>query len=250
MFMSAGLLLCAFLFSACPTGADDDNNTVPDPVISLTGSRGELELVISDGDIKFFDFADGTEVKDAAIKSRKWDIAFWATRLILTNSGVSADEYRSSGRGAVWHTEKTDFGSATLEDAVNKDKHEGDEGYDPDYAQYNEDVLRYATGMTGYYTRYERFMNVMTYLGYPNEAKNPAMDGTTMVKRFEPMYLYNKRAFYEATVGMMPPDFRPTYRVYIIRHGDGEHYSKFQVTKFERDSFHYIDTYKVIWENF
>lgn len=240
-FMGAGLLLCALLFSACPTEADDTNTPVPDPVISLTGGRGELELVIPDGDVKFFDFADGTEVKDAAIKSRKWDIAFWASRLILTNSGVSADEYRSSGRGAVWHTEKTDFDSAALEDAVQDD---------PVYAPYHEDVLRYATGMAGYFNRYERYMNVMTYLGYPNEAKNPAMDGATMAKRFEPMYLYDKRSFYEATVGMMPPDFRPTNRVYIIRHGDGEHYSKFQVTKFERDSGHFVDTYKVIWENF
>jgi hypothetical protein len=238
----AGALLCAILFSACPTEApEEDDIVIPAPVISLAGSKGELELSLSDMEARFFDFATGVEVKDSAIKSREWDISFYGTRQVRTNSGVTAKEYRSSGKGAVWHTEKTVFDDVTLDDAV-KD--------DPVYGKYNEDVLRYAFGMAGYSAQPERFMNVMTYVGYPNEDENPAMDGTTQERIFRPFYLYNKRAFYEATVAMMPPDFRVTNRVYIIRHGDGEHYSKFQVTKFERDSFSHIDTYKVIWENF
>jgi hypothetical protein len=234
--IAALALLCA----ACPTEADDDD-PLPDPVISLVDGRGELELTLEDGDVRFFDFTTGTEVKDAAIKSREWDMALFPTRLILTNSGVSAREYRSGGKGAVWHTEKTVFDEVVLEDAV-KD--------DPVYGVYNEDVLRYALGMAGYSAQPDRFMNVMTYLGYPNQRDDPAMDGTTVAKMFQPFYLYDKRAYYEATIGMMPPDFRVTNRVYIIRHGDGEQYSKFQVTRFERDSDNHTDTYKVIWENF
>jgi hypothetical protein len=243
IMLIAGALLWALLFSACPTEAadDDDDKTIPDPVITLTGGKGELELVLSDGETWFLDFATGTEVKDAGIKSREWDVLFYATRQIWTNSGVSAKDYRSGGKGAVWHTGKTNFDAVVLEDAV-KD--------DPVYGKYNTDVRRYAYGMAGYNAQPERNMNVMTYLGYPNERDNSAMDGTTVEKMFMPFYLYDKRAFYEATVGAMPPDFRVTNRVYIIQHGDGEHWSKFQVAKFERDSAAHKDTYKAIWENF
>jgi hypothetical protein len=243
----AGIII-ALALSACPTEAEGDDDA---PVISLTGSRGELELTLSDTESKFFDLATGTEITGDAVKSREWDISFYATRQIRTNSGITARENRSSGRGAVWHTEKTDFDDVVLEDAVNKDKSEGDDGYDPVYGIYNTDVLRYALGMAGYSVQPERFMNVMTYLGYPNQRDNPAMDGTTAEKMFQPFYLYDKRAFYKNVPNdAMPPNFVVTSRVYIIRHGDGEGYSKFQVTKFERDSFKYIDTYKVIWENF
>jgi hypothetical protein len=239
--IAGALAVLALCLTACPTESGGDDEPLPDSVISLTGDKGEMELTLGDGDIRFFDFATGAEVRDAAIKSREWDIAFWCSRQILTNSGITAAEYRSGGKGAVWHTEKTGFDQVVLEDAVRDD---------PVYMPYNEDIFRYAVGMTGYS---ERFMNVMTYLGYPNERDDPAMDGTTMNKIFRPMYLYDKRAFYEATVNMMPPDFRPTNRVYIIRHGDGEHYSKFQITKFVRDTWAKpapTDTYRVIWENF
>jgi hypothetical protein len=239
------LLVCiaglwALLFSACPTEAEDDDAVPPpDSEVSFAGGKGELELVISDGGLYCLDFADGAEVKSS--RSPDWDIVFYPTRQIWTNSGYTADQLRSRGKGAVWHTEKTDFAAVVLEDAV-KD--------DPVYGKYNTDVLRYATGMAGYNFQPERNMNVMTYLGYPNERDNSLMDGTTVAKRFMPFYLYDKRAFYEATVGQMPPDFRVTNRVYIIRHGDGEHYSKFQVTKFVRNSSDLTDTYRVIWENF
>jgi hypothetical protein len=236
----AGLVAFLALFlSGCPLEPDDEEKKTPPPVITLTDGRGELELTLGDGKAKFFDLATGKEVADP--KSQEWDISFYATRQIRTNSGVTTREYRGRGQGAVWHTEKTEFEAVVLEDAV-KD--------DPVYTVYNEDVLRYAIGMAGYSVQPDRFMNVMTYLGYPNEDENPTEDGTTQEKIFKPFYLYNKRAFYEATIGKMPPDFRVTNRVYIIRHSDGEHYSKFQVTKFERDSFAYIDTYAVRWENF
>jgi hypothetical protein len=240
IFTGALLAALALSFSGCPTEAEEEGINPP-PVISLAGGKGELELALRDGEIKFFDFATGTEITDVTIKSRDWDLAIYATRQIYTNSGITAVEYRTGGRGAVWHTEKTVFDEVVLEDAV-KD--------DPVYTLYNTDTLRYAEGMGGFDAQPERFMNVMTYAGYPNERDNPAMDGTTMSKMFRAFYLYDKRAFYEATVGRMPPDFRVTNRVYIIQHGDGEHWSKFQVTKFERDSTRHIDTYAVRWENF
>jgi hypothetical protein len=239
LFLYIGIAgLWALLFSACPTEAEEEESSIPDPVISLTGGKGELELIRPDGEIYLLDFATGTEVKSR--RSPDWDIAFYPTRQIWTNSGYTAEQERSRGDGAVWHTEKTDFEAVTLEDAV-KD--------DPVYGKYNTDVLRYAFGMAGYDFQPERNMNVMTYLGYPNERDNPLQDGTTAANLFQPFYLYDKRAYYEATVGKMPPDFRVTNRVYIIRHGDGVHHSKFQVTKFERDSQDYIDTYGVRWEN-
>jgi hypothetical protein len=239
IFLAAGAVLWALVFSACPTEAAEETVTTPDPVITLTGGKGELELVISDGGLYCLDFAAGAEVTSS--KSPDWDVAFYPTRQILTNSGYTAVEYRTGGKGSIWHTEKIEFDDVVLGDAV-KD--------DPVYGKYNKDVLRYALGMAGYNSKLERNMNVMTYAGYPNEDDPPHHDGTTAEKKFMPFYLYNKRAFYEATVGAMPPDFRVTNRVYIIQHGDGEHWSKFQVTKFERDSNAHTDTYKVIWENF
>jgi hypothetical protein len=241
----AGLIvLLALSLSGCPHEPDEEEKKTPPPVIALADGRGELELTLADGEEKFFDLATGKEIANS--RSQDWDISFYATRQIRTNSGVTTREHRGRGQGAVWHTEKTDFEAAVLADAV-KD--------DPVYAAYNEDVLRYAVGMAGTNSQPDRFMNVMTYLGYPNEDKNPSEDGTTQAKIFQPFYLYNKRAFYEATVGTMPPDFRVTNRVYIIRHGDGAHHSKFQVTKFVRNHDNDLlgpgsDTYKVIWENF
>jgi hypothetical protein len=229
--------LCALLLSACPL-EDDGNNPAPPPKVSFAGGAGELELTLAEGRLYCLDFATGTEV--ASSRSPDWDFAFYPTRQLLTNSGYTAEQYHSRGQGAVWHTEKTGFDSVVLEDAV-KD--------DPVYGKYNADLLRYAFGMAGYSAQPERNMNVMTYLGYPNEDADPSQDGTVLAKQFQPFYLYNKRAYYEATVGMMPPDFRVTNRVYIIRHGDGTHHSKFQVTKFSRDSEAHTDTYAIRWEN-
>jgi hypothetical protein len=234
--------LALLVLAGCPTEAaeEEEDDTTPPPVVSFEGGKGELELTLADGDLYCLDFATGERITNS--RSPDWDIAFMATRQAWTNSGITAETYHSRGKGAVWHTESTDFDSVTLEDAV-KD--------DPVYGKYNVDVLRYAEGMAGYSNQAERNMNVMTYHGYPNEDKDPNQDGTTYAKRFLPMYQYNKRGFYEASVGRMPPDFRPTKRVYIIRHGDGEHHSKVQVYKFVRNTvaLGFIDFYGVRWEN-
>jgi hypothetical protein len=45
-------------------------------------------------------------------------------------------------------------------------------------------------------------------------------------------YHFNKKSAYKGTGGM-PPGFAETGQIYIIRHADGVHHSKFQVTQFK-----------------
>jgi hypothetical protein len=63
--ISAGALLCALSFSACPAEAEDEGDTNPPPAVSLAGGRGELELTLNNGELYYLDFATGTEVTGA-----------------------------------------------------------------------------------------------------------------------------------------------------------------------------------------
>jgi hypothetical protein len=241
----ASLLFIVLLLGGCPMESEDDENKRKEADINFSDGRGELELEARDGEPRFFSLSTGREITaQADIESQAWDIAFYATRIIWTNSGVSAGDNFSGGKGGVWHTNQTDFDAvAGREAAVTGD---------PVYAPYHEDVRRYAHGMAGSGMRLERNMNVMTFLGFDNESEEGA--GKTAEKPFTVYYNYDKKAFYANTFdakGMMtmPPRFYVTNQVYIIRHGDGEHYSKFQVTKFIRNYTADLDTYAVRWEN-
>jgi hypothetical protein len=249
-FLLAAIL--SLFFTACPLEADDDGGDENDTSVNFAGGKGELELTVKDGVTRFFSLSSGKEITEKKdIESQGWDIAFYATRYILTNSGVTAGKYFSSGTGGVFHTNQTDFDAVTNKDArvIGIDPIDG-----RDYGVYNQDVRRYANGMGGG-GEAERTMNVMTYLGY---AQEDLYDGLTYANMFSTYYTYERKQFYSNTFTndfmTMPPDFYVTNQVYIIRHGDGEHYSKFQVTQFVRNFGFDImkgisDTYKVRWEN-
>jgi hypothetical protein len=206
-------------FTACPTEVPDDTEQeieIPEDELTEEGNVKTLKLSVSHGAVKFYSLTTGQEITGDAIASRAWDIAFKETRTIWTNSGATAGEYKSGGQGAVWHTNKKNFEAAALKDAVKNN---------PTYTPFNTDTIRWAPDMEDYK---KRFMNVMTYLGYGNEKAEGA--GTSYENPYStPMY--TKRGFYS-----MPSMafFEPTRYVYIIQHGDGEHYSKIQVKSFIR----------------
>jgi hypothetical protein len=80
-------------------------------------------------------------------------------------------------------------------------------------------------------------MNMMTYFGFNGGSGLTYEDPFTSIPRNGvPLtdyvfYHFNKKAAYEGTGGM-PPGFKETKQIYIIRHADGVHHSKFQVTAF------------------
>jgi hypothetical protein len=262
-------MLFALFLTACPMEDNNENNTEQEQEEEeqITGGfadgKGEKELYyVPDGNIYFLSLSTGEIITAEAgkeqeheayetIESPGWDLAFYPARQIWTNSGVTAGGYFTGGNGGVWHTNQTDFDAVTGKDARII-------GVDPvdnvDYSDYHEDVFRYAIGMAGSNMRPERHMNVMTYLGWSIEDNGR---GKTASNYFQSDYMYNRRAFYANTfdapgVMTMPPRFYVTNQVYIIRHGDGVHYSKFQVTKYIRyyeGTAGYADTYGFRWEN-
>jgi hypothetical protein len=46
-------------------------------------------------------------------------------------------------------------------------------------------------------------------------------------------YKYNAKQYYHANLATMPPVYSVTRQVYIVRHGDGENYSKMQISALE-----------------
>jgi hypothetical protein len=79
----------------------------------------------------------------------------------------------------------------------------------------------------------EQLLNVITYAGYPEG------DGLSVASCFKyhfpgdmaiySPYKFNKKQPY--TMTGMPPNYTPTKQVYIVRHGDGEQYSKAQLSE-------------------
>ncbi|MDR1566407.1 MAG: FMN-binding protein [Treponema sp.] len=189
--------------------------TAPVALAGTVAARKTLQFTVEDGKTKYYSLATGNQQTNSA--GAGWDVAFFGSRAIYTNSGDSAAD--PACRAMVWHTNKTDFEAAGYEDRV-----EGpDVGFD--YTPYHTDTLRWITGKT------QRALNVMTYAGYQNEND---VDGKSEAAAYDTNYLYDKRAFYKSLPGTMPPNFEPTGQVYIIRHADGQHYSKLQVTGFTR----------------
>ena len=194
------------------------------PVTNPVKGRFDYSL---HGETKYFSLSRGVELDESAKNTGEWDIALKSGvgfLYIYTNSGSSAAELGSGGKGGVWFTEKTDFNDTVFEDRVTD--------FSGDYAEYEvyvTDVTRYQHAMSA---SLPGPMNIMTYYGYRTGS------GETMEDPFEwsvpgppsaPFYEFNKKAFAYVTGGM-PPPWYPTRRVYIVRHGDGEHYSKFQVS--------------------
>jgi hypothetical protein len=231
------VLVIALACSACP-GVNDEGE--PGPGRETEGNAVILKDLVADGTSPlFYSLSTGEQVADP--RSTAWDIVFIGGRQIRTNSGASAGLYQSGGQGGVWYTDKKVFAEVTsTNDAVT----EPQEPRLQVLKGLTEDVLRYGLGMSGgaELGLLARITNVMTYAGYSNEFEEGA--GLSEDKPYDAPYLYNKRQFYY-NAGAMPPLFKPTNQVYVIRHGDGVHYSKFQITAYTN----LPDTFTVIFEN-
>jgi hypothetical protein len=224
IFLTFAVLLCAAAFFAgCPTDPADEEPNYGGDVDAFA-----FELTAA-GEIKYYSLSTREEVADPA--GNAWDIAFENSRLVYTNSGATAVTLSSGGQGGVWHTDKLDLEGVTQNDAI-KD--------DPLYGPYNEDVIRYVGPMTGSAT--PRRINVMTFVGYNNEETNDGSED----KPFSSSYLYDKKQFYDM-VSMQPLQIDDTNQVYIVRHGDGQHYSKIQI-HYERQAPK--DIYQIRVSNF
>jgi hypothetical protein len=215
------LLAPVLAFSACAGVNDPDPDPDPGPALNVEGNVRTVTDLTANGAPIYFSLTTGQAVANPA--ATDWDIAFAGGRQIWTNSGATAEHLKSGGQGGVWHTDKKKFADVTSKEDAITDV--------PFYQPYHTDAARYASGMSGgaVLGLLARSMNVMTYAGYTNE--NDPGAGINPGTPYAAPYLYNKKQFYFNAL-FMPPDFRPSLQVYIIRHGDGQHYSKFQVTEY------------------
>jgi hypothetical protein len=238
IFLIFAVLLCAALFfTGCPTDPEDEEPNYGGEAKNLPG----VSLATGDA-VKYYSLSTGEEVTGADINTNKWDIAFNRTRLIYTNSGDSA---KGEGKGGVWHTEKTDL--ATVSYGEQKEFKIGDVSYNVDVAEY------LYTGMGNAPTA-KTNLNVMSYVGYG--AGDGSTNNTTGYTAGSgdysnypatgPLtdYKYNQHQYYNsAGMGV----YVGNNEVYIIRHGDGGHYSKIQIVYEYANS---KDNWQVIYQNF
>ena len=220
-----------FLHTLCATGialavlagcdTDKTNQWMP--------KEGEMQVTVdTTTGVRYFSLATGEEIIDSAgIVSGDWDIGFVRPRTILTNSGDTTADIGSGGQGGVWYTESADFDAVVQDDAVTSGDILGN--------AYNIDIKRYIYSMSA--TSY-RPLNVMNFTGYGEG------DGT-QANPFKTMQ-YNKKQFYSGAGGSGYP---VTNIIYIIKHGDGSHYSKIQVTEYEYNGSGPSDTFIVRYKN-
>jgi hypothetical protein len=239
IFLSVAVLLCAALFfPGCSTDPEDEPN-YGGAEKALPG----ISLATADG-VKYYSLSTGTEVTGADINTNKWDIAFSRTRLIYTNSGASA---KGGGNGGVWHTEKTDLGAVSY--GEQKEFKVGSVSHNVDVAEY------LYTGM-GPAPTAKTILNVMTYVGYEhgNGSTNDITGYTAGSGDYSnypangPLsgYKYDQHQYYNSA-GM--GSYAGNNQVYIIRHGDGEHYSKIQIV-YAYLSADLKDEWRVTYQNF
>jgi hypothetical protein len=224
-FLGFLVLLCAAaLFLGCPTESDDDDG---DGKNYGVGSPQERSVSATTGTPVYFSFTTGAEVTDAAeIASKNWDIAFQPSRMIYTNSGGTAALVSSKGLGGVWYTDKTNFSAVSSTDAVPLSWENTEE-----YLEFGTDVVKYTGSST--FNRY----NIMTYWGFPGGTGTQSDPYTT--NPYSPSadfvpYSYNKKN-YISMITMTGPngaEYALSNQVYIIKHGDGIHYSKLQITNY------------------
>jgi hypothetical protein len=222
VFAALALACVVPLFLGCP--GDESPN--------LGGEKKDLpavSLATADG-VKYYSLSTGAEVTGDAIKTSQWDIAFSRTRLIFTNSGATASDLGSGGKGGVWYTGKTVLG-----DVADTDKTGEDDAVLKDYLA---DKKVWVSGMGG---ATQTTLNVMTYVGYEtgdgSSAENPLAG-----------YAYNQKQYY-GSGGMGVYSSAGKEQVYIIRHGDGTHYSKI-IIDYEYDATGKTDNWAVSYQNF
>jgi hypothetical protein len=235
------LLLAALCLAACPVEPEDEGGLTLHLLLNVWEENESKLDPWFRNNRRYFSLSTGEEVSDPAqIKSQAWDLGFEshdASFFVLTNSGITAENLGSGGEGAVWYTGKTDFTAVAGSDAVSSPPAE--------YLPYTQDITRYAMIMGA--APVKETMNIMTYLGYrerddqdPEDVSGPYGSETNpflaervgsggMTSSYSP-YRFNKMACYSLGGGM-PPVCTPTKQVYIIRHGDGQTLSKFQIAE-------------------
>jgi hypothetical protein len=207
MLLAVVLPALLLFFTGCPQEAEDDYEL----------KSGTLDFsATANGGTVYYSLTTGEPVTDPA--STNWDVAFKRSRLIFTNSGATAADANSGGKGGVWHTDKTDFAAVTMADKKT------DEAYTGYYADVQKWVM-VANGVTSHNT-----LNIMTYCGYT------AGDGASEESLFQAPLKYDQKQFYTMTMTGSAAVFDMSGQVYIIRHGDGAHHSKLQVVTYESDT--------------
>jgi hypothetical protein len=196
------LLGLAALFAGCPTEAEPDYGT--EAVVTAVENAGPV----------YFSFAQGETVDPTGAAGDGWDLAFSYTRMIHTNSGDTADALGSGGKGGVWAAGTTDLSA----------------GISPAGADFSlpfaTDSSRWTSPAAEMGTPVLNQLNVISYVGYGSGAGLSEEDPLTD-------YQYNARQYYSANLSTMPPVYSVTRQVYIVKHGDGENYSKMHITALE-----------------
>jgi hypothetical protein len=229
------VLIAALVFSACPgldgNGAGEEEQRQEEEEQQEEEGAAKKIRVTTGVAPKYYSLSTGKTVSDP--RSQSWDVAFPGNREIWVNAGAAAADQKSGGQGGVWYTNETDFTKATgVGDKIDITADSLFAGI-PDNGDFNYGTPRYIWGMdaAGNFVLFRKIINVISYAGYGGETVEGI--GLTEDKPYtQGALLYNKRQFYY-NAGTMPPNFQPTLWVYIIRHGDGVHHSKFQVTAYK-----------------
>jgi hypothetical protein len=227
-------VLCILVFG-CENGTTD----IPPDTLDA--------VQVQEGETRYYSLSTGERIPEEDKNTTDWDIAFTRQRLVLTNSGATAEAAVSGGQGGVWYSGKTIFDSVTIAD-------KGDDGDD-----FSSDTALYVwTGMSLDEPTARTPLNVMTYVGYScGDGSTSSFGKWDPETKFDgdlsydytgypadgPLsgYTYEANQYYENTGGM-PPVFRVTNKVYIIRHADGISHSKIQIV------YEYVngaDVYKI-----
>jgi hypothetical protein len=188
------------------------------------GTEGTITVTVKEDEKFYYSLVTGKEVSGDAINTPDWDIGFQRPRTILTNSGTTAAALKSGGDGHVWYTETIDFDGAAEGDAVK----EGD------LREYFVDASRWLYSMS---TKQNMTYNVINFAGY-NTGSGTEQDPFKTL-------LYDQKQFYE---GKGSSNYPVTNVVYIVRHGDGVHFSKIQVSNYEYANK--SDTYVIKYKTF
>jgi hypothetical protein len=199
-------VLAALSLLACPTEPEPEEEYGAEAVITAIDGQAPV----------YFSFDLGATVDAADAETTGWDLAFSYNRLIHTNSGDTAAALPSGGQGGVWAADTTDL-SANISPAA------------ADFSgPYNTDKSRWTNPAAEMGDATLNQLNVITYIGYGSGTGTGDSKDSPLTD-----YKYNAKQYYHANLSTMPPVYSVTRQVYIVRHGDGLHYSKMHIIALE-----------------
>lgn len=195
---------CLIILAGCQQSTSSDNGPSTKSLTVTSTSTTTYQ---------YYSLSTGQEVTDPATKN--WDVAFSsATGGVLTNSGVTATTLGSNGQGGVYYANTNDFNTVSSANTS---------GFSDPYA--TDTSVWTSTTMDGVnYTTSEIVVNKITKLEYDGgdgTNGNPFTYSDIVAAYAGPAYYA-----YDDTTHVISA----SGEVYVIRRGDGTHYSKFQVT--------------------